>query len=609
MKNSHGPSLTRIGRYEVVTSIGSGGMATIYLARIAGPAGFEKPVALKVIHSHLAEDPQFVQMFFDEARLAAQLQHPNIVQIFELGEAETEGMYYIAMEYLRGETLGAIIQRVYGVENRRMDPRIACHIIQQACDGLHYAHEATTIDDRPMGLVHRDISPQNLFITYSGSVKLMDFGIARAEGAAHSTRPGSLKGKFSYMSPEQVGGHDVDRRSDIFALGVVSWELLTGRRLFKGTTDLESLRFVEECRVPAIAGLRPGIPPAIDKILAKTLARDLGERYQTALDLHQDFGLVMDQLGSPVTTHELAQRMTGWFEKEITAKKRLLTRTISDAPRLSPDQADELPVAREETPSVSEPSGIRLRDVDIVQFAGDPTTPSHPEPFPVPLPPPPRVPAPPRVPLSYDGTGAPVVAGALRDAPPSEAGDEDAARRSGAFLWLLLVGGGLVGVALIVAAALVASSFMDEPPPPSRVDPRLISSDPLVDEADPAELPPPVPAPGAPSVEVGAGVASDVPAGAEDFVTLSLTIRPASATVVVDGELQGNPSAIRLRQGTEPVVVVVSAPRYQEARLSVVPDRDLAQRVSLRRLGRPPVETPPPPTQDDDLVSNPYRPR
>src|SRR4030042_152219 len=196
IQKSGPPQISSLGRYEILATIGSGGMAAIYLARIAGPAGFEKPIALKVIHGHLAEDPEFVAMFLDEARIAAQLHHPNIVQIFELGESG--GIYYIAMEYLRGETVGAIIQRLVASGQRLMDPRMACHIAMDACEGLHHAHEMTDIEGRPLGLVHRDVSPQNLLITYSGSVKLMDFGIARAVGLAHSTRPGSLKGEVSY---------------------------------------------------------------------------------------------------------------------------------------------------------------------------------------------------------------------------------------------------------------------------------------------------------------------------------------------------------------------------------------------------------------------------
>jgi serine/threonine protein kinase len=273
VQNDGQGATSRLGRYEILAPIGSGGMATIYLGRIAGPAGFEKPIALKVIHTHLSEDPQFVEMFFDEARIASQLQHPNIVQIFELGESQ--GTYFIAMEYLRGETVGAMVLRVIGDGSRRMDPRIACHVIMQAAEGLHYAHEVKDFDDEHLGLVHRDISPQNLFVTYSGSVKLMDFGIARAKGLAHSTRPGSLKGKFSYMSPEQVRGKEIDRRSDVFSLGVVLWESLAGKRLFKGRNDLESLRLVGEAKVVPVSQIRPGIPPYLDQVVAKALARIL----------------------------------------------------------------------------------------------------------------------------------------------------------------------------------------------------------------------------------------------------------------------------------------------------------------------------------------------
>ncbi len=235
-------SKTLLTRYEILAPIGVGGMASIYLARIAGPAGFEKPVALKVIHRHLAAEPTFLEMFRNEAKIAAQLNHPNIVQTNELGEED--GIYYIAMEYLRGESSSEVIKKIDRSPEDRMDIRMACHVVMQACEGLHHAHNTTDNHGRPMVFVHRDICPHNIFLTYAGGVKLMDFGVARAAYIGNVTKPGSLKGKFAYMSPEQARGKDVDYRIDIFSMGIVLWELLVCRRLFRGESDFDSLRLV-----------------------------------------------------------------------------------------------------------------------------------------------------------------------------------------------------------------------------------------------------------------------------------------------------------------------------------------------------------------------------
>lgn len=636
--------LKRLGRFELISPIGSGGMATIYLSRIAGPAGFEKPVALKVIHAHLAEDPEFIQMFLDEARLAAQLQHPNIVQIFELGE--DAGVYFIAMEYLRGETLASVIRRVFGEEGRTMDPRLACHVLQQACEGLHYAHELTNINDEPLGLVHRDISPQNLFLTYSGSVKLMDFGIARAEGSSHSTRPGSLKGKFSYMSPEQASGQSFDHRADVFSLGVVFWEMITGRRLFKGRNDMESLRLVNQCQVPPPGGFRHGIPPALDRVIAQALAKDPTERYQTALELHHDIGLVMDQLGSPLNTHELAQRMRRWFAKEAALKRKLLNRTLENAASVTPTESLPPTVLIEETPSPSEPSGVRVRDVDIVQISPDETTPYDSGDWEV---------SPPTEPEMEQPTIVDPAAASSQPSPPPSSDPADPAEKdelvenqgaspeSGSIrVWIVLsVIAGLLGV--LALASVFTFPYLDREffrePPPARpdIDPRLISSDPLVVDPPAAEPPPRDEEPGpagsgdlTPSIEVSGDLppepggaragteamsgdtttpgADPEPAGGPDTVVLSLTVRPQRAQVSVDGEVQEDPSSIRLPRSTEPVLVRVYASGYHRLSFRVTPEQDIERQVVLRRRRGSSADQGQP-GRSEDLVSNPYRPR
>ncbi len=318
----------RLGRFEILTTIGSGGMAAIYLARIAGPAGFERPIALKVIHEHLASESRFVEMFLNEARIAAQLQHPNITQIYELGEAD--GTYFIAMEYLRGEHVGAIIHASRSSGRTGVDGRIACQVAMQVCEGLHHAHSSTDVEGRPLDVVHRDVSPQNLFVTYTGAVKVMDFGIARAAGMVSTTRPGAVKGKASYMAPEQVQGDVLDERTDVFALGIVLWEMLLGRRLFHGVNELASMRLVIEGKVPRIADIRPTIPEEIDEVLAQAMASDRSERFSTAMAFHEALSPILDDLGGPLSTHELAEHMRDLFPDEEKKKKALLLHTMSD---------------------------------------------------------------------------------------------------------------------------------------------------------------------------------------------------------------------------------------------------------------------------------------
>ena len=577
---------SRLGRYELLASIGSGGMAAIYLSKIAGPAGFEKPLAIKVIHSHLVEDQQFVEMFFDEARLASQLQHPNIVQIFELGEAD--GTYFIAMEYLMGETVGTVIERVFDDEGRTMDPRVACHLMLQAAEGLHFAHELTNIDGVPYDLVHRDISPQNLFVTYSGSVKIMDFGIARAVGSSNPTNPGSLKGKFSYMSPEQVRGKEIDRRCDIFALAVVFWEMLAGRRLFKGRNDLESLRLAEEANHIPVSEFRSGIPSTLDQVIDKALARDPAARYQTALEFHGDLGLVSDQLGSPMTTHELGAKMRAWFAPEFTKKRSQLKQSLPNArgvAGLATSGASSMPPG-EGTPSRSDPSGLRIRE--SMGIAGDSFTPS--QSGSVSLPPPVE-----QI-LAVDEVERPL--GGFTDAGDTE--QDAVGSRRGLRLALIVGGVVLAGVLLAVLIALTLSSdpASDEAVAPT---PTAATTDPAVVERQPPPEPEPPPDP------------PPDPAAPPDpeEVTVELTIHAPGAEVTIDGEAVEDPERIQLARSDEPVSLEVDAPGHRPETLMVTPDRDQRREVTLRRRPTRPRTSPPakrrtPRRSTEELLPSPY---
>ncbi|HEY0706250.1 MAG TPA: serine/threonine-protein kinase, partial [Polyangia bacterium] len=233
------PITVRLGRYQIVERIATGGMAEVYLAVHGELAGFRTPVVLKKVLPHLANNPQFIDMFLDEARIASMLDHPNVVRIYEVGRSGSE--YFLAMELVQGKSLSALLRRFQETYSR-MDPRLAAFVVAQAAAGLHHAHNLTDPLGNPLGLVHRDVSPQNILISFEGSVKVIDFGIARALGRITETQTGGMKGKFGYMSPEQARGEDVDLRTDIFALGVVLWEALTNRRLFQRENDLATMR-------------------------------------------------------------------------------------------------------------------------------------------------------------------------------------------------------------------------------------------------------------------------------------------------------------------------------------------------------------------------------
>ena len=263
------------GRYELLKKIASGGMGQVFLARTA-TQGFAKLVVIKRILPHLVEDAEFISMFFDEAQIAARLNHPNLIQIFDMGEVN--GSNYLAMEYVAGEDL----RRVDRYARRRGQPLplgLACRIVADAAAALDYAHKVKDPHGTPLHLIHRDVSPQNILVGFDGGVKLIDFGVAKATGRLQKTATGMLKGKYPYMSPEQIAGDPYDHRSDQFALGVVLWELLTGRRLFKGDSDLVTMRLVRECVVPLPSNLDPALPSGLDAIVTRVLARNPEDRF------------------------------------------------------------------------------------------------------------------------------------------------------------------------------------------------------------------------------------------------------------------------------------------------------------------------------------------
>lgn len=271
-----------IGPYTVLERISAGGMAEVYKAKQLGVEGFERLVAIKRILPHIASDPEFIAMFQAEAKLAVQLTHGNIAQIYKLGRHEES--FYIALEYVDGRDVGALLE--YSQKRGKPIPlHYACYIIARCCEGLDYAHHKRDKDGKPLNVIHRDISPPNILVSYEGEVKLIDFGLAKAASSSIHTQAGIIKGKLAYMSPEQVRGDKLDHRSDVFAIGVVFYELLSGKRLFRRASDLDTYQAVRDCAVPSLAAENPHFPKRLDEIVLESLAREPDKRYQTAGEL------------------------------------------------------------------------------------------------------------------------------------------------------------------------------------------------------------------------------------------------------------------------------------------------------------------------------------
>jgi serine/threonine protein kinase len=277
---------SKLGNYELVLRVGRGGMASVWVARERGQASKDdRLVAIKVMLSELADESEFIKMFLDEVRLVRSIHHPNVVDVYDVGEHE--GMMWMSMEWVEGESLHTVIAEAG--KRRAIPPELAVRIIADAAAGLHAAHELKDLDGSLRGVVHRDISPHNILIGTNGSVKLVDFGVAKAVGRiSEATRAGQLKGKFGYMSPEQALGKGVDRRSDIFSLGIVLFELTTSRRLFRGEHDIETLRLVISGAIPKPTQIDSKYPPELERIVLKALERNVSARYQTAAELEHD---------------------------------------------------------------------------------------------------------------------------------------------------------------------------------------------------------------------------------------------------------------------------------------------------------------------------------
>jgi serine/threonine-protein kinase len=316
-EGSSGPSATgqmMFGRYRPIASLGQGGMANIYLAVALGPAGFNKLMVVKALRTDLeAHSEEFAEMFLDEARLSARLNHPNIVQTFEIGEGE--GRPFIAMEYLEGQPM-RVVQRRLGRTGLPLEEEI--RVIAETARGLHHAHELRGLQREFLGVVHRDVSPQNVFLTYDGQVKLLDFGIAKARGAEHLTKVGVIKGKLDYIAPEQIRGERVDRRADVFSLGAMLWEAATGRRFAGGSqiSEITKMHHRLTGSEPRASELNPDLPESLCAIIDRARALDAAERFPTAAVLADELEGFLSSMGMHPTARTLSDRLHAPFAAE-----------------------------------------------------------------------------------------------------------------------------------------------------------------------------------------------------------------------------------------------------------------------------------------------------
>jgi serine/threonine protein kinase len=420
-------------------------MATVYLARVSGVGGFQRFVAIKRLHPHLAREPEFIEMFLDEARLAARIHHPNVVSILEIGASE-QG-YYIVMEYVEGDTLGRLLSRA-AQTGQRLPLAVGLRIVIDALAGLEAAHDLTDDDGNTLLIVHRDVSPQNILVGVDGNSRLTDFGVARATSRLSVTRSGQLKGKVAYMAPEQARGDAaIDHRADVFAAGVVLWEVLAGRRLFKADGEAQTLNKVLSEPIPSVRSVWPAVPAALEGITAKALERDRTIRYQSALELAEAIEKASLALGVHGTSKDVAAYLDEALGPEITSQREAVRAWVarSDPGRRSYSQTPPPARANEGPPATR----IERKGSFLPAASSAPSVPS--------LPPPPRVPSiaparPPLVgsvaslletpppPISSDGLPVPRSADSTRPMRAVHASD-----RAAVWPWLVLVAAALAG--------------------------------------------------------------------------------------------------------------------------------------------------------------------
>ncbi len=353
-----------IGRYVLHDEIAAGGMATVHLGRLLGPVGFSRTVAIKRLHPQFAKDPEFVSMFLDEARLASRIQHPNVISTLDVVALSSE--LFLVMEYVEGETLSRLIKAGQS-EGKLPDPGCVVSILAGTLHGLHCAHEAKTRTGAPLEIVHRDVSPQNILVGTDGVARVLDFGVAKATMRAQTTRDGKMKGKLSYMAPEQLLGKELDRRVDVFAAGIVLWEALCGRRLFTGSDPGGVIGKALNAPIPLPSSLREDLPKELDDIVMQALDRDRDKRYQTALAFAEDL--------EGLSCFELPRKVGRWVTtvcQDALARRSEQLAAVENASAVMPSPSNMPPSSPEATAEdynfhQAEPSDTPTRQTNPVR--------------------------------------------------------------------------------------------------------------------------------------------------------------------------------------------------------------------------------------------------
>jgi serine/threonine protein kinase len=528
------------GRYELLRRMAAGGMGEVYLARQAGLEGFEKVLVVKVLLPHLVESEEFIRMFLDEARIAARLNHANIAQIFDLGEVD--GAWYIAMEYIHGDDVKRIWKKA-DQEKKPVPLPLAVRIAADAAAGLDYAHKASDGDGTPLGIVHRDVSPQNILVSFEGGVKVIDFGVAKATNKSVQTATGTLKGKYPYMSPEQARGKPIDHRSDVFALGVVLFEMATGQRLFHRENEIAILNAVTECEIPKPSSVNPAIDAHLEGVMLQALAPTPEARFPDA----QTFRLALEDWLTQTRQAGSAAHLGAYLQDLF-------------ADRLAEEKVQGRPVTEGERT----PSGVH-GPLALLRGPGTPTGAQHAA----------------GQAATQDATAV------MRPKPqPTPQPQNDKPR-----LWAPLLGALLVGGA--IGGFLFWPGGGEDAPPRPETD-RVAVDDSAV-EADPA---PPDPAAVAPRIAGEPEALPDAPPEEPppaDEIALEIKSRPAGATVLLGGEALGTtPLVHRHPRSDETVQLQFRLPGHVPVRRSVSASSDGEVMAVLRRA------TPQPAAEEDD---------
>jgi serine/threonine-protein kinase len=554
-----------LGKYRLIAELGHGGMAEVFLAVVRGPAGFNKLMVIKQIRPQLAEDPEFLGMFLDEARLAARLSHPNVVQTNEVGHEA--GRYFIAMEYLEGQPLNRVLHRFQ--RSGGFPLGLHLRVISEVLAGLHHAHEITDYDGTPLGVVHRDVTPHNIFLTYDGQVKVVDFGIAKAMNSSSETRTGVLKGKVAYMAPEQARGERVDRRADLFSVGILLWEAATGKRMWKGVPDIAILQRLLNGDIPTPSSVNPDVSEVLEAIILKCLATDREGRYDTATELQADIDSYLDAQDERVNVRDLSKLMTRHFDADRLKIKGIIEEQLRvkspssfnvESPRGLPLIDDRISLtATGSNPAVSDrshdsgPSSIQITGVGPAS-SGVPSSPSYTNP-----------------------------SGLIASSAPSEA---DAARpgRRGMVAVAAIGVGGLLAIVLFVVMRSPGAT---------------------------------APLPASAQTTTSAVVAAPLPTAAE--VEINVSASPPEARIFLDDRpLDHNPFKGMLAVEAGSHQLRVEARGYATQSRSISLDRNVVLELALQKdagaaATPPPVAArgapPPPPVVDDGMTRPAVKPR